>query len=391
MEYRFSKHADLVSESYIMKLIDVANEPGMISFATGLPDKRLFDIEGIKEATQFVLDSDAAEDSLQYGTTAGLPSLRKKIAERSRKELGLKCTWENVFITNGSQECFDHLGRMFLDYGDGMMVENPGYLGAIQSFSTYGPKWYGIDLDENGPNLDEIAKALKENPKLFYSIPSYQNPSGMSYSADSKKAVAELFEGSNTMIMEDDAYGELGYDGRIGKSMSSMTQNSILTGSFSKVISPGMRVGWMIVPDGMKKKASTSIEAACLHSGSFVQRILDRFLDTHDYDAYLKVRRKEYRRKKELFVDLLEDDLPDCMNWNDPKGGMFVWLKSPEGTESMRLFDECVKNKLVIMPGKPFHIRGGDNTIRLNFATASDEEIKKGMKILGKACRDIYV
>lgn len=386
---RFSKRTEDTMESYIMKLISVANEPGMISLATGLPDKRLFDVAGLKEAAKEVLEGDGARAALQYGVTEGLPALREKIASRCAKEMHIKVSADNIFITNGSQECFDHLGKIFLDPGDGIVVENPGYLGALQSYSVYSPKFVGVDLNENGPDMGQLTDALNTHPKIYYSIPNYQNPSGMSYSDDVRKEIAELMGDSDTVLVEDDAYGELGFEGRKRRSIRSMNEDVVLTGSFSKIISPGMRVGWMIVPDEMKDAVRTSMEASCLHANSFSQAVMNRFLERNDLSEYLRPIRAEYKRKRDLMLDLLDDSGMDA-RWNVPEGGMFIWFRTPEGTDAMRLFDECLKRKLVIMPGRPFHVRGGENTIRLNFATSSDEEIKTGVGTLGKAFSDLF-
>ena len=283
------------------------------------------------------------------------------------------------------------MGKMFLEHGDVMAVENPGYLGAIQSYSAYDPDFRGVDVGPDGADLDQLAAAVSDGAKLFYSIPNHQNPSGASYSEDVRKGVADIIRGSGCMLIEDDAYGELGYDGRVGRTMKSMApEDTVLTGSFSKTISPGMRVGWMVVPDWMVAKAGRSLEACCLQSNTFCQRIIDRFLQENDYDAYLDRLRAGYARKKRVFLDAMEDNLPDTVSWNDPQGGMFVWLKTPEGTDAMRLYERLLEGKLVVMPGGPFHVRGGRNTIRLNFATPTDEQIEAGMKVLGRTCRELY-
>lgn len=390
MEGRLSSRADLILDSCIMRLITVARRPGMISFATGLPDNSLFDTEGLRRAADEALSGDDAKGALQYGEAEGLPSLRKKIADRCRKETGINATAERVLMTNGSQECFDLLGKMFLDPGDAMAVENPGYLGALQAYSAYGPRMIGVDLSDRGPEIRQLESALKENPKIFYSIPNHQNPSGVSYSESARCEIAELLSGTGTLLVEDDAYGELGYRGRAGKAISSMTENSVMTGSFSKIISPGMRIGWMVVPDWLLPKATQFLEAFCLQAGSFTQRVMDRFLDKNDMDAYLRPIRAEYLRKKNLFSDLMDDMLPQSFSWNDPDGGMFFWLRTPEGTDAMRLVDAALARRVVLMPGKPFHVRGGENTVRLNFATASDEDMKEGVSRLSKAASDVF-
>ena len=390
MEHRFSRSAESTMDSFIMSLVDVAAKPGMIAFATGLPDNSLFDIPAMRKAIDDVM-AEEPYGALQYDTATGYIPLRKRIAERCRRELGFDTSWENVLMTSGSQVCFDLMGKMFLEHGDVMAVENPGYLGAIQSYSAYSPDFRGIDIGPGGVDLDQLSKAVSDGARLFYSIPNHQNPSGASYSEDVRKGVAEIVGDSGCMLIEDDAYGELGYDGRVGRTMKSMIpEDTVLTGSFSKTISPGMRVGWMVVPDWMVAKAGRSLEACCLQSNTFCQRVIDRFLRDNDYDAYLQGLRRGSARKKKVFLDAMEDNLPDTVSWNDPDGGMFVWLRTPEGTDAMRLYERLLEGKLVVMPGRPFHVRGGANTIRLNFATPTDEQIAAGMKVLGDACRELY-
>lgn len=390
MEHRFSRSAESTMDSFIMSLVDVAAKPGMIAFATGLPDNSLFDIPAMRKAIDDVM-AEEPYGALQYDTATGYIPLRKRIAERCRRELGFDTSWENVLMTSGSQVCFDLMGKMFLEHGDVMAVENPGYLGAIQSYSAYSPDFRGIDIGPGGVDLDQLSKAVSDGARLFYSIPNHQNPSGASYSEDVRKGVAEIVGDSGCMLIEDDAYGELGYNGRVGRTMKSMIpEDTVLTGSFSKTISPGMRVGWMVVPDWMVAKAGRSLEACCLQSNTFCQRVIDRFLQDNDYDAYLQGLRRGYARKKKVFLDAMEDNLPDTVSWNDPDGGMFVWLRTPEGTDAMRLYERLLEGKLVVMPGRPFHVRGGDNTIRLNFATPTDVQIAAGMKVLGDACRELY-
>lgn len=389
MSRSFAKLASGTMDSFIMSLVDVAARPGMISFSTGLPDNSLFDIEGLAKASDEVL-REMRGDALQYDSATGYIPLRKRIAERCRKELGFDATYEDVMMTNGSQECFDLLARLFLNPGDRMAVESPGYLGAIQSFSAYGPEFIGIDVGPEGADADQLAKAVESGAKLFYSIPNHQNPSGNSYSESVRRSVADIVRGSQCLLIEDDAYGELGYAGRAGRTMKSMApEDTVLTGSFSKTISPGMRIGWMVVPEWMRAQAGKSLEAMSLQSGTLCQKIVDRFLQEHDYDEYLRGLRRSYSKKKDFFLDIMEDELPDCMEWNNPNGGMFVWLTSPEGTDAMRIFNAALDRKLVVMPGKPFHVRGGENTLRLNFATPTEDQIRAGMKALGDACRDV--
>lgn len=390
MDRRFSRAAESTMDSFIMGLVEVAARPGMISFATGLPDNSLFATDALADAMREVMSEDPC-GALQYDAATGYVPLRERIAERCRRVLGFDVTYEDVLMTSGSQVCFDLLGRLFLDPGDVMAVENPGYLGAIQSYSAYSPDLRGVDIGPDGPELSQLESAVADGARLFYSIPNHQNPSGASYSEDARKGVAEMISGSGCVLIEDDAYGELGYRGRAGRTMKSMIpEDTVLTGSFSKTISPGMRIGWMVVPEWMRARAGRSLEACCLQSNTFCQRVVDRFLADNDYDSYLDGLRRGYAAKARVFLDAMEDSLPDCVTWDEPTGGMFVWLRTPEGTDAMRLYEKALDGKLVVMPGHPFHVRGGENTIRLNFATPTEEQIADGLKVLGRACRELY-
>ena len=389
MRPQLSKASAATMDSFIMGLVEVAARPGMISFATGLPDNSLFDTDAVSRAMAEVMSDDPC-GALQYDTPTGYIPLRERIAERCRRELGFDASWEDVLMTSGSQSCFDMLGKLFLDPGDRMAVENPGYLGALQAYSAYDPEFIGLDMDEDGVDTNQLRAAVSDGARMFYSIPNHQNPSGVSYSDAVRREVADIIRDSGCLLIEDDAYGELGYAGRVGRTMKSMApEDTVLTGSFSKTISPGMRVGWMVVPEWLRKTAGRTLEATCLQSNTFCQRVVDRFLADNDYDRYLTGLRRGYLEKKRVFLDAMEDSLPDTMRWNDPQGGMFVWLRTPDGTDAMRLYEKALEGRLVVMPGHPFHVRGGENTIRLNYATPTEEQIQDGMRVLGSACREL--
>ena len=275
MDLRFADRMNNVQKSFIREILKVVGNPEIISFAGGLPNPISFPVKGIQEVTNKILQEDG-ENILQYSTTEGYLPLREYISERYLKNSGLKIDPEEILITNGSQQGLDLIGKIFIDKDDDILIEEPGYLGAIQSFSMYEPKFHAIPMLEDGVNIDLLEENLKKyDPKLFYAVPNFQNPSGITYSAENREKVATLLEGSNTIFVEDDPYGELRFIGEKIPSMKSyLSDNTILLGSFSKIVSPGMRLGWICAKNEIMEKLIIAKQAADLQSNYFAQRVV---------------------------------------------------------------------------------------------------------------------
>jgi 2-aminoadipate transaminase len=390
MQYRFANRLSHAPKSFLNELFRVSSDPSVISFAGGLPSSALIDTEGIKKATFQVMEEDPST-ALQYTTTDGFLPLREFIAQRYRSRLGITATAREIQIVNGSQQCLDLFGKIFLNTGDHIGIERPGYLGAIEAFSLYEPLIDTVPLEEDGPNLDAFKELINKNTvKFFYGIPNCQNPSGTTYSLDKRRAIAEIVQESDTVFFEDDAFGELFFDCLPRPPVKKfIPEKSVLSGSFSKIIAPGMRIGWIYAPAGILAQFNIVKQAADLHTNFFCQKILHRYLTSNNLDEHIKTIVRVYSMKCRLMCDLLDDLLPQ-LSHTTPKGGMFLMATLPHGLSSMTVFEVGIKQGVAVLPGLPFYVDGGgSDTIRMNFSMAPEEQIKEGMVRLARGITDL--
>jgi len=390
MQYRFADRLSHAPKSFLGELFRVSADPGIISFAGGLPSSALIDTEGLKKATCQIVEEDPAT-ALQYTTTDGYLPLREYIADRYRSRLGILATAEEIQIVNGSQQCLDLFAKIFLNKGDHVGIERPGYLGAIEAFSLYEPVIDTVPLEDGGPNLPAFEHLIREKEvKFFYGIPNSQNPSGRTYSQDKRREIAGILEESDAVFYEDDAFGELFFDRMPRRPVKwYLPDQAVISGSFSKIIAPGMRIGWIFAPAGILTRFNIVKQAADLHSNFFCQKILHRYLTTNNLDDHIRNIVTVYERKCRLMCDLLEDLLPEVSH-TTPEGGMFLMATLPHGLLSRTVFDEGIKQGVAILPGLPFYVDGGGtDTIRMNFSTSSEEQIKEGMVRLARVITDL--
>lgn len=386
MKYCFSKRIQKTPKSFIREILKVTQRPEIISFAGGLPNPSLIDAEGIKKAAETVIKTDG-KNALQYSNTEGYLPLRQFIAERYNKKFNLNANPDQILITNGSQQCLDLTGKVFIDKDDAIAIERPGYLGAIQAFSLYEPEFFPITLHDDGPDTDELKRITDaENPKLFYGIPNSQNPSGISYSEAKRKEIAEILKEKDTVFIEDDAYGELSFDkitpAPVKKYLPDM---GVITGSFSKIVSPGMRMGWIYAPEEIIDKISTAKQASDLHSNYLSQRIIAEYLRTNDIDAHIQKICSEYKSRCSLMTKLMDETFPQSVSHTNPNGGMFVWITLPKGFSSQELFEKAMEKNVAVLPGSPFYVDGGgENTARINFSNSDEDKIITGISVLAK-------
>ncbi|MDZ7840995.1 MAG: PLP-dependent aminotransferase family protein [Gammaproteobacteria bacterium] len=376
-----------VPRSFIREILKVALDPGVISFAGGLPNRSLFPVAALKAATENVLGGQAA-DVLQYAGSEGYQPLREFIAARYRQTRGLDIPVDNILVTNGSQQGLDLLGKTLLNDGDGVVIEEPGYLGAIQAFSLYRPIFRPVSVSSSGMNVEQLRSAMfAHRPKLIYTVPNFQNPSGVSYPEDNRHEVAEAVAGTGALLIEDDPYGDLRFSGRPGSSFKSLLpEQTVMLGSFSKCIVPGLRLGWIVAPDDLLDKLVTVKQATDLHTSHFTQSIVHRYLADNDLDEHVGIITDTYGRQCQAMQRGIREHFPPDVACTEPEGGMFLWAALPEDLAAVDLFDLAVAEKVVFVPGDPFYVDGRrSNAMRLNFSCADEATIEIGMQRLGGA------
>ncbi len=385
MSDKFARRMGTVHRSFIREILKVTADPEIISFAGGLPNPELFPVEAMDKASQEVF-SEIGASALQYSTTEGDAILRGIIAKRYATR-GLTVDPASILVTTGSQQILDIVAKVFLDKGDKVVIESPGYLGAIQAFSIFEPEFVTVSLEDDGPNLEELEAAFKDGAKCFYAVPNFQNPSGVSYSLEKREKVAALLDKYDVLFIEDDPYGELRFMGKDMPSVFSFIKGaSILCGSFSKIAAPGFRIGWVVVEEKeIYDKLVIAKQASDLHTSTVAQTIMRRYLETNDIEAHVDLIRERYGRQRAAMVEMIKKYFPAEVTITEPEGGMFLWATMPEGVSSMDLFDVAIKEKVAFVPGRPFYVDdSGENTLRLNFSNSDEARIEEGIKRLGK-------
>lgn len=387
----FSDRITDVPRSFIREILKVTLDPDVISFAGGLPNRQLFPVDQLKEATCRVFESQG-RDVLQYAGSEGYAELREYISAHYKERANLDVPVEHILITNGSQQGLDLLGKTILNDGDAVVIEEPGYLGAIQALSLYRPDFLPVPVSGEGMDLDALEAVFSDNhPKLIYTVPNFQNPSGISYSEHNRRELAGILEKTDTILVEDDPYGELRFSGRAKPSFKQLLpDNTVLLGSFSKSLVPGLRLGWIVAKPELMQKLIIAKQATDLHTSHFTQSIVSRFLHDNNADEHIYMIRDVYGRQCKAMLESIQRFFPSGVTYTKPEGGMFLWAELPKGMVAMDLFNLAVEDKVVFVPGDPFYVRGtGHNTMRLNFSCADEDTIALGIERLGSAIRKL--
>jgi 2-aminoadipate transaminase len=391
MEGIFSDRITDVPRSFIREILKVALDHTFISFAGGLPNRDLFPIEELKAASAKVFDV-FGNDVLQYSPSEGMEELREFIAKRYHDKMGLDIPVKNILILTGSQQGFDLLGKSLVNEGDSVIIEEPSYLGAIQAFSLYKPGFHPVPLTEEGIDIKKLKKVMSSvKPKMMYTIPNFQNPSGMSYSESNRRAVAEILEGTGTLLVEDDPYGELRFSGGPRSSFKALLpDNTVLLGTFSKIMAPGLRLGWLVAPGAIMDKLIVAKQASDLNTGNYVQCITYQYLMDNDIDKHIQLIKECYGRQLNAMLESIDLYFPKEVYHNHPEGGMFLWVALPGNISTRKLLDIAVKDKVIFVPGDPFYInRNETNTMRLNFSCMDEATIRVGIQRLGNAIKQL--
>lgn len=388
MSSLFAERMGKTPRSFIRETLKVTECPDIISFAGGLPNPTVFPVRELAEVAKDVI-SDEGAAALQYATTEGYLPLREWVADRYAHRYGLSVSPDEILITHGSQQCLDLCGKVFIDKGTPVAIEEPGYLGAIQAFSLYEADFVPIKLEYDGPVLDDVRASMEKKCRFFYGVPNSQNPSGVTWSERKRREVAGIIGSSESMFIEDDAYGEIRFAGDIPTPVKKYIPDQVvMNGSFSKIITPGMRMGWVCAPKEVMTQLVTAKQATDLHSSILAQRIISRYLSEYPIDSYIRKITETYQKQCECMLNAIKQEFPDSVSYTIPDGGMFIWVTLPDGCSSLEVFNKALEKKVAVLPGIPFYTHGGgENTMRLNFSNSSFDQIEEGIRRLSEVLK----
>lgn len=390
MNQIFSDRIVNTKKSFIREILKVTSNKEIISFAGGLPNPISFPVKALQEAIDQMIKTNGSS-VFQYATTEGYLPLRQYIASRYATRHGLSITADDILITNGSQQALDLIGKILLNKGDAVIVEKPSYLGAIQSLCMCEPQFLEVNLSEKGIDLHTLQEILTQHtPKLFYTVPNFQNPTGLTYSLEDRKAISHLFKDQDTVLIEDDPYGELRFVGEDLPYISSFgAKYSILLGSFSKIIAPGMRIGWICTKNtDIMDKLVTAKQAADLHTNHFSQVAIYEYLTHNDLDEHIKGIKALYKEQRNTMLSSIEKYFPKNVQVTKAEGGMFLWITLPEHMSALELFDLAAKVNVAFVPGQPFYTQTTEtHTLRINYTNSDTKTIEEGIKRLADAIR----
>lgn len=372
--------------SFIREILKVTETDDVISFAGGLPNPVSFPIEALRESIDRSI-SKHGSSLFQYATTEGYLPLREYIAARYKQRFDLDYEPGDILITTGSQQALDLIGKVLVNKSDGIVIEEPGYLGAIQAFCMYEPTFLPVTLEEDGLNLEELEAALQHNKvKLVYTVPNFQNPSGLTYSLERRNDICEILSRHDVALIEDDPYGELRFRGEslpyIG---AGRLENSILHGTFSKTVSPGMRLGFIITKNKqLMKHLVTAKQGTDLHTNIFAQYVIHEYLMHNAYEDHIKTIIALYKEQADAMMAAMKTYFPPHVSYTEPEGGMFIWATLQNGQSALELFPRAMEKKIAFVPGDPFYTaKSNVNAMRLNYTNATPEVIQEGIKRLG--------
>jgi 2-aminoadipate transaminase len=397
---RYAQRTLRMTSSIIRELLKFTALPDIISFAGGLPGPDLFPVEEVKEATEIVLET-KGRIALQYSTTEGYPPLRDMIV-RHMARYGIVVDIDNVLITSGSQQALDLIGKILVNPGDKLLMENPTYLGALQAFNMYGAEFVTVPTDDHGMVTGKLEDALRSGPKFIYALPNFQNPTGVTIPFDRRQELIRISDHYGIPIIEDDPYGQLRYEGEHIKPLvvidaermeceqnGKYTGNVIYLSTFSKTLAPGLRMAWIVAPKEVINKFVQAKQGTDLQCSTFDQMVTYEvgrggFIDRHVHRI-----RDVYGHRRNVMLAALEKAFPDSslgVRWTRPHGGLFLWASMPDWMDTAELLKDALKEKVAFVPGSPFFPGGGGhNTMRLNFSNARDEQIEEGIARLGRA------
>ena len=384
---RYSDRILSTPSSFIRDILKVTQDPSVTSFAGGLPNPISFPQEALKESACRIIDNEGGK-VFQYSTTEGHLPLRRFVADKYNRNFGLNITPEDILITTGSQQALDLIAKVLLNKGDRVIIEEPGYLGAIQAFCMFEPEFMPVTLEDDGLNLEKLEEALKqEHVKFAYVVPNFQNPTGLTYTKERREAVCALFDKYDTVLVEDDPYGELRFKGeKLPYIGAGKLAHSVLLGTFSKTVTPGMRLGFVITQDReLMHHLVTAKQSSDLHTNIFSQYMIADYLAHNEYQQHVDKITALYRTQAEAMLSAMREYFPAHVKYTELEGGMFIWVTLPEGQSALDLFRKAMEKKVAFVPGDPFYAgKTNVNTFRLNYTNSTPEIIREGIRRLAE-------
>ena len=392
MPIRFADRMELVRPSAIRDLLRFGADPELISFGGGYPDPDLFPMDQMREVFDGLLGGDRSV--LQYTVSDGLPRLREQVAERMARD-GVACSAPDVLILQGAQQGLDLAAKLVLDPGDVVITENPTFLGALIAFNPCQPAYAAVRTDDNGMDTDDLERVLAANPraKLIYTVPDFQNPTGVTLSLERRRRLIELANRHDVLVLEDSPYRDLRFAGEPVPTVKSLDTEGrvVFLGSFSKILAPGMRLGWSVASEDLTARLGLLKLAADTQCSTLNMAAASAFLDRYDIDAHIAAIRAAYRRKRDLMLDTMDELFPPSVAHTSPDGGLFTWLTFPDGFDAAAfLRDEAIpRARVAFVPGATFYpVTQEPNHARVNFSGVSDERIVAGITRLAGLLRE---
>ncbi|MGF6273078.1 2-aminoadipate transaminase [Massilia sp. UYP11] len=388
IQWQFSERAQQLQSSFIREILKITQRPEIISFAGGLPSPATFPVERMKAAYDKVL-TENGKVALQYGPTDGYAPLREWIAGSLSTE-GSTILPEQILMTSGSQQALDLLGKVLIDEGSRVLVETPSYLGALQAFSVYRPEFKSVDTDEAGL-VPSSLEGIAQGARMLYALPNFQNPTGRSLSVERRQELVETCARLGVPLIEDDPYGSLSYKGAPSPKMVAMNPDGVIyMGSFSKVLTPGIRLGYVCAPLPLVRRLELAKQAADLHTAQLTQMVVHEVVKDGFLDQHIPTIRQLYGDQCQVMLDAMQQHFPAGVSWTKPEGGMFIWVTLPQQIDAMKLLEQSLAARVAFVPGAPFYANDpATNTLRLSFVTVPPERIREGIAVLGKLIADM--
>lgn len=392
MEYKFSKKVASLQASAIREILKNTGKPGVISFAAGSPASEAFPVDKFQEISKDIL-KDEPLLALQYSITEGYPELRNTLKKRLESLGCFNPETDDLIITSGAQQGNELASKVMCDYGDTMICESPSFIGSLNAFRSYGVSLDGVPMENDGMNIEILEEKLKKgNVKLLYIIANFQNPTGITTSLEKRKAIYELCEKYGTLILEDNPYGDLRFEGENIPSIKTMDKSGIVlySGTFSKILAPGLRVGYIAGPKEVIQKCVVCKQVEDVHTNIWAQLLCNEFLKRYDIDEHIASIKSVYRDKCSLMDKEMKENFSSEIEWVKPEGGMFIWAKLPENIEAAEFCRRAINEfKIAIVPGSAFAINDEKlNYFRLNYSTPSNDDIVNGIRTLGKLTKN---